>query len=138
MPDSVFSRSILFILTKNAIFLTFLLVTCVLIAKNFPLDTESEYWFTVCWWKHLTGWDCPGCGLSRAVICFFRGDLSRSWEYHPYGIPVSFLGIFLFGLRWNISKSEWKKFLNGKNFGIFSWVFLLGLFVWYFQKQFLN
>lgn len=33
------------------------------------------------------GW-CPGCGLGHAISWFFRGELLRSFEAHPLGIPA--------------------------------------------------
>jgi len=32
----------------------------------------------------LTGLDCPGCGMSRAVLCLLRGDWSASVQWHPF------------------------------------------------------
>ncbi|TGK02479.1 DUF2752 domain-containing protein [Leptospira selangorensis] len=101
-----------------------------------PLDTESEHWFTICWWKHLTGWDCPGCGLTRSVICFFRGDFLQSWEYHPFGIPISILGISGFIIRWNLGKQVWRKILENRFTEVFAYLGIISIFVWYYIKHF--
>lgn len=36
----------------------------------------------------VTGFPCPGCGLSRAAFCLMRGEFLRAWHFHPfiYGI----------------------------------------------------
>ncbi|EIE01828.1 DUF2752 domain-containing protein [Leptospira licerasiae] len=127
--------SLRFFLTILFSLIVFLTLT-ISISFLLPLDTESEHWFTICWWKHLTGWDCPGCGLSRSVICFFRGDFSRSWDYHPFGIPVSILGISGFIIRWNLGKQVWRKILENRNTEIFAYLGVISLFVWYFFKHF--
>jgi hypothetical protein len=36
----------------------------------------------------LTGWDCPGCGMTRAVLLLARGDVAASLHQHPFGAPL--------------------------------------------------
>lgn len=31
----------------------------------------------------LTGFPCPGCGTTRAVICIFTGQFVRAWNLNP-------------------------------------------------------
>ncbi len=31
----------------------------------------------------ITGFPCPGCGMTRAVLCLFRGQFQRSWALNP-------------------------------------------------------
>lgn len=116
--------------------LLFFLIFAISISFLLPLETESEHWFTICWWKHLTGWDCPGCGLTRSVICFFRGDFSQSWEYHPYGIPISILGVSGFIIRWNLGKQVWRKILENRFTEVFAYLGVISIFVWYYIKHF--
>lgn len=42
----------------------------------------------ICPSRLMTERPCPGCGLTRSVSCAARGDLTRSWHYHPFGIVV--------------------------------------------------
>lgn len=39
----------------------------------------------LCWFRGLTGWPCPGCGLTRSLAAFGTGDLGRSFAFHPFG-----------------------------------------------------
>lgn len=39
--------------------------------------------FYHCPFKMITGIDCPGCGLTRAFLCIFLGDISAAVMYHP-------------------------------------------------------
>ena len=45
--------------------------------------------------------DCPGCGLSRALVAVTRGDLSAAWASNPLVFVVlpAGLGHWLLGLR---------------------------------------
>jgi len=40
----------------------------------------------LCGLKKLTGAPCPGCGMTRAGANMVRGDLLRSFQFHPFGI----------------------------------------------------
>lgn len=43
--------------------------------------------------RALTGIPCPGCGLTRAYLCLFRGDLRGALYYHPlfWAVPLPLL-----------------------------------------------
>lgn len=34
----------------------------------------------------LSGFPCPGCGMTRAVLCLFRGQFARSWALNPAAV----------------------------------------------------
>ena len=40
-----------------------------------------------CSMKNLTGMDCPGCGMQRALVALLKGDLVSSFYHHPALIP---------------------------------------------------
>jgi hypothetical protein len=40
--------------------------------------------------KGLTGLECPGCGMQRALVSLLRGNLSESIMHHPALIPLIF------------------------------------------------
>lgn len=44
---------------------------------------------TICVFKTITGLPCPGCGLTRSYLSFFRGDIINAFKYHPlFLLPV--------------------------------------------------
>lgn len=45
-----------------------------------------------CLFLRLTGYYCPGCGGTRAVISLFRGDFLQSFLYHPVVLYVAIVG----------------------------------------------
>ncbi|HNQ68586.1 MAG TPA: DUF2752 domain-containing protein [Bacteroidales bacterium] len=56
------------------------------------------------WWKnhmipcpvhHLTGYECPGCGMQRAIIELLKGNLWESILYYPALIPLIIMFIVL-------------------------------------------
>ncbi|MBR2827932.1 MAG: DUF2752 domain-containing protein [Bacilli bacterium] len=49
----------------------------------------------VCPIKILFKIDCPGCGLTRAILSFLKGDIIKSLEYN-YTYPFWIITIILF------------------------------------------
>jgi hypothetical protein len=49
--------------------------------------------FTVCPFRLLGIHWCPGCGLGHSVSYLLHGNVLRSWQCHPLGMPA--LGILL-------------------------------------------
>lgn len=47
-----------------------------------------------CPFKRIFGLPCPGCGLTRAWLCFLSGDWGQAIRYHPLFLPTP-LFIFL-------------------------------------------
>lgn len=46
----------------------------------------------------FTGIPCPGCGMTRSLLCLLRFDIEEALQYHPLGIVMPFLAIgLLFG-----------------------------------------
>lgn len=45
-----------------------------------------------CMFHRLTGYYCPGCGGTRAVIAFLHGDFLESFRCHPVVLYAAVLG----------------------------------------------
>jgi hypothetical protein len=52
-----------------------------------------ENYMLPCFTKKLWGFDCPGCGIQRAIIFLLKGEFSAAFEMYPAIYPM----IFLFG-----------------------------------------
>jgi hypothetical protein len=51
----------------------------------------------LCTFRNLTGYDCPGCGLTRSVVGFLHGDVAGSLRAHPLGVAIFVAGMVLWG-----------------------------------------
>lgn len=47
------------------------------------LETDQS----LCPLKMLSGFPCPGCGITKSLVYFYEGDLQKSLYYHVLG-PV--------------------------------------------------
>lgn len=36
-----------------------------------------------CVFNEITGFKCPGCGISRMFMSLFKGDIKAAWSYNP-------------------------------------------------------
>jgi hypothetical protein len=45
---------------------------------------------SLCPFKLLTGFPCPGCGITKSLIFFYEGDFLKSIYYHLFG-PFTFI-----------------------------------------------
>jgi len=49
----------------------------------------------LCWFHRLTGFPCPGCGLSHAISAISHGAFGLAWRYHPFGYVFYAILLFL-------------------------------------------
>ena len=49
--------------------------------QNNHLETDQS----LCPFKMLTGYPCPGCGITKSLVYFYQGDLYKSLYYHVLG-----------------------------------------------------
>lgn len=60
----------------------------ILMLHNDNNHIEAEQ--SLCPFKMLTGFPCPGCGITKSLIYLYEGNLQKSLYYHLFG-PFTFL-----------------------------------------------
>ncbi len=53
---------------------------------------------------YLTGFPCPGCGMTRAAMLLLSGDFAKSFEMNPMVIPVVVFIIYCLFFRYIVGK----------------------------------
>lgn len=43
-----------------------------------------------CWFRSITGMECPGCGFQRALLLLLKGEVKASFLAYPALIPLLF------------------------------------------------
>jgi hypothetical protein len=53
--------------------------------------STAESWMLPCLVKRFSGFDCPGCGIQRAIWDLISGDIEGAWHHYPplFAILVS-------------------------------------------------
>ena len=88
--------------------------TCAYVALN---DPDSKTLFPKCGFYALTGYYCPGCGMTRALHHLLRGDVLKAFQYNAIlvvGIPV-LIYLYVWWVMWAFTGKELPKLkLNRK------------------------
>ena len=71
-------------------------------------DFEIISWYPECEFFKRTGLYCPGCGGTRSVKCLLKGDLVRSFLFHPF-VPYCVIMYIVFML-YEFLKKHFKLF----------------------------
>lgn len=56
--------------------------------QNINGHIEAEQ--SLCPFKLITGFPCPGCGITKSLIFLYEGDFLKSIYYHLFG-PLTFI-----------------------------------------------
>lgn len=81
----------------------------VMLLSTFLISTDYiESGPTFCYFRDLTGYPCPGCGISRSLFAISHAEFERAWTLHPLSFTVylSLILIFFAELIYVISPGE--------------------------------
>ena len=62
----------------------------ILLTNNGTLESEQSF----CPFKMLTGFPCPGCGITKSLVYLYEGDLHKSITFHLFGPVVMVLSVY--------------------------------------------
>ena len=65
-------------------------------AFSYTLRINLTDYMPPCILHSYTGYYCPGCGGTRSILFFLKGDLANSLLYHPVIVYTMVPGIWLF------------------------------------------
>lgn len=60
-------------------------------------------WLPGCTFHRLTGFHCPGCGMTRAAAALLHGEVAAAFRLNPVGIlllPLALAGLAIELLGW--------------------------------------
>jgi Protein of unknown function (DUF2752) len=88
------------------------------------LDTDQSF----CPFKMLTGFPCPGCGITKSLVYFYEGDLYKSLYYHilgPFVILFCIATIILLTIELITKKDYFNSLLFNKKIAYGLAIFLI-------------
>ena len=96
---------------------------------------------TLCWFKNVTGYNCPSCGTTRAVLSLFKANLLQSLHFNPLGLVVFFIMVIApFWITFDLITQQDSLFQKYKQTEVFlrkplvaSFLFLMIILLWYWN-----
>ena len=91
--------------------------------QNNHLETDQS----LCPFKMLTGFPCPGCGITKSMVYFYEGDLQKSLYYHilgPMAIVFCMATIIVLTTELITKKEYFNQLLFNKKLGYGLGIFL--------------
>ncbi len=62
-------------------------------------ETGGGGWMPGCAFKKLTGYDCPGCGMTRASYATLHGNIAQAFRFNPVGMILLPLALVAIGIE---------------------------------------
>lgn len=70
-----------------------LVIAALLTPSTSGVGTHTQLGLPPCGFLYLTGFPCPGCGLTTAFAHLAHGHVSASVGAHPLGLPLFLLNV---------------------------------------------
>lgn len=86
----------------------------------------NAVWGTICPLRMMTGFPCPACGMTRALLLCLQGKFVEAFHMHPVYPAIIFLAV-----QFVIKKYIVKKSLQGMNkYIIIVLILLIVVYLW--------
>ncbi|MDD2673712.1 MAG: DUF2752 domain-containing protein [Flavobacterium sp.] len=95
----------------------------------FNEDNHLETDQSLCPFKMITGFPCPGCGITKSLVYFYHGDFYKSVSYHilgPFVIAFSVVSIVVLIMELITKKEYFNTVMYNKRLAYGLGFFLVG------------
>lgn len=85
-------------------------------------DNHLETAQSLCPLKMLTGFPCPGCGITKSLVYFYEGNIWKSLTFHifgPFVILFSLMTIVVLSTELITKKEYFNAYLYNKKIAYF-------------------
>ena len=90
----------------------------------------KSYLYTLCPVMNLTGYPCPGCGITRALFRVLHLDFIGAWKMHPFIYPIIFLAVWFC----------YDRYITGKNMKNWFWavvIVAIAMIIYYVWRMYM-
>ena len=95
----------------------------------FAFAPETHAFYPRCAFKVLTGFDCPGCGTTRALHHLLHGELGAAFRLNP--MLFAFIGVFGISVP-SLARGERPRFIDRPWFG---WTCFAAIVAWWIGRN---
>lgn len=86
-----------------------------------------------CAFKHITGYDCPGCGFQRALHALLHGNIVAAWQYNAFifiAIPVAILYAIA-----EVFRHRYRRLHNSINHPVVLIIITISIIIWWIGRN---
>lgn len=78
------------------------------------------------------GFPCPGCGVTRATVCFFTGRWQQAWQLNPVVFPIVLAAVYFCFNRYLLGrKARGIRVLIAVIFGLLILVYCIRMYIFF-------
>ena len=92
---------------KDRALLFSLVVLTLAIAAYALRETAGAGWMPGCYFRKITGLECPGCGMTRGTYALLHGRFLDAFLFNPVGmilLPLALIGLGLEAIAWVMNR----------------------------------
>lgn len=97
----------------------------VLLALVDPMESK---WMPRCFFKVVTGYDCPGCGSQRAIHALLHGDIGAALGYN--GLLVVSLPLIFYLVVVTLGRKRWEDLYRRSTSNVVIYATLAVIILW--------
>lgn len=102
------------------------------------LNPENTIWMPKCPFYLLTGYQCPGCGIQRAVHQLLHLNLHKAFEYNMFVFILAPYILSLIIVTWFDPKEKLKKLKNICYSSTTIYIYLVLMVVWWIIRNIID
>lgn len=87
-----------------------------------------------CIFHKITGFKCPGCGITRGIMALLYGDIKQAYSYNPYLFCVSPVIIYLL-IKGDMRYIRYDSFQLARFDTIITYACIVGAVVFWFLRN---
>ncbi len=121
---------------KDRALLVSLIVLALAVAGYALRETAGAGWMPGCYFRKITGLECPGCGMTRGTYALLHGRFLDAFLFNPVGmilLPIALIGLGLEAIAWVMNRPPVFK-LNPGRWG--ATILATILIVWWIGRNF--
>ena len=95
-------------------------------------ETGGAGWMPPCMFRKVTGFDCPGCGMTRGSHALLNGRVADAFQFNPVGmvlLPLFMFAVAIAVIAWVMGKPLPPRLVPGRWSAMAAVAVLLGWWV---------